>query len=274
MTKNLLSIAGYDPSGGAGVLLDIAVFARLGFHGFGALTAVTAQDPRRVARVFPLSARAVEGQVERLAATAAFSGIKVGMIGTTANLRSVARILARNERVPRVIDPVFRSTSGALLLEEAAWPCFLDVLEGKADLITPNLDEAEALTGRPVRSVAAMSRAAKRITLRSGIPCLVKGGHLRGQAVDVLHDGRESTTFEHPRVVKDVHGTGCYLTAAILGHLAGGFPLKDACRRGIAEVERAIRAAVPAGENRWVFRLSRPVVREGPAGRRRLRRPC
>jgi hydroxymethylpyrimidine/phosphomethylpyrimidine kinase len=269
MTKNLLSIAGYDPSGGAGVLLDIAVFAGLGFRGFGALTAVTAQDPRRVARVFPLAARAVEEQVERLAATAAFSGIKVGMIGTTANLRAVARILARNEHLPRVVDPVFRSTSGALLLEEAAWPRFLDMLEGKADLITPNLDEAEVLAGRPVRNLAAMSRAAERIALRSGIPCLVKGGHLPGRAADVLHDGRESTTFEHGRTVKEVHGTGCYLSAAILGHLAGGLPLKDACRRGIADVGKAIREAVPAGENRWVFRLSRSVVRKGLKGRRR-----
>jgi hydroxymethylpyrimidine/phosphomethylpyrimidine kinase len=256
MTKSLLSIAGYDPSGGAGVLLDIAVFASLGFRGFGALTAVTAQDPRRVARVFPLAARAVEEQVERLAATAAFSGIKVGMIGTTANLRAVARILARNGHLPRIIDPVFRSTSGAPLLEEAAWPCFLDMLEGKADLITPNLEEAEVLAGRPVRNLAAMSRAAERIALR-------------GQAVDVLHDGRESTTFEHAREVKEVHGTGCYLSAAILGHLAGGLPLKDACRHGIADVGRGIREAVPAGENRWVFRLSRSVVRKGLKGRRR-----
>ncbi len=264
MKKALLSIAGYDPSGGAGVLLDIAVFARLGFHGFGALTAVTAQDPRRVARVFPLPARTVGEQVGRLAATTAFSGIKVGMIGSAANLEAVARILSRNVRVPRVVDPVFRSTSGALLLEKRAWPRFLDALEGRADLITPNLDEAEVLTGRRVRSVAAMSLAAERIALRSGIPCLVKGGHLRGHAVDVLHDGRQSTTFEHHRTAKDVHGTGCYLSSAILGHLARGRPLEDACLRGIADVEKAIRAAVPAGENRWVFRLSRSTGRERP----------
>lgn len=269
MTKTLISVAGYDPSGGAGVLLDIAVFARAGFRGFGVLTAVTAQDPRRVARVFPLPARAVEEQVGRLAATAAFAGIKVGMIGTTANLLAVAKILARNGPIPRVVDPVFRSTSGALLLEKAAWPRYLDLLEGKADLITPNLDEAEVLTGKPVRSVASMSLAAERISLWSGIPCLVKGGHLQGQAVDVLFDGREVTIFEHPRTARDVHGTGCYLSSAILGHLAGGSPLKDACRRAITEVEKAIRAAAPAGENRWVFRLSRSTGRERPRSRKR-----
>jgi hydroxymethylpyrimidine/phosphomethylpyrimidine kinase len=269
MKKALLSIAGYDPSGGAGVLLDIAVFERLDFHGYGALTAVTAQEPRRVTRVFPLPARTVEEQVGRLAATTAFSGIKVGMIGTAANLEAVARILARNKRVPRVVDPVFCSTSGARLLEKKAWLRFLDALEGKADLITPNLDEAEVLTGRPVRSVAAMSLAAEKITLRSGIPCLVKGGHLRGQAVDVLYDGRELVKFEHVRTAKDVHGTGCYLSSAILGYLAGGRPLEDACLRGIAEVGKAIRTAVPAGEGGWVFGLSRSTGRERPTGQRR-----
>ena len=270
MKRALLSIAGYDPSGGAGVLLDIAVFERLGFAGFGALTAVTAQDPRRIARVFPLPPRAVEEQVVRLAAATAFSGIKVGMIGTAANLQAVARILARNERIPRVVDPVLRSTSGALLLEKSAWRRLLDVLGGKADLITPNLDEAEALTGRPVRSVAAMMLSAEKIYARTGFPCLVKGGHLRGRAVDILFDGREFLTFEHARAAKSVHGTGCYLSSAVLGHLAGGRPLADACRRGIAEVGTAIRAAVPARQRRWIFRLSRPAGRERP----QARRPC
>jgi len=256
MKKNLLSIAGYDPSGGAGVLLDIKVFERLGFHGFGVLTAVTAQNPERVDRVFPLAARAVSSQFGKLAESAVFAGIKVGMLGTAGNLAAVAAILAQSAGIPRVIDPVFRSSSGAALLERRAWPHYLSALGGKADLITPNLDEAEVLTGLSVRSAPEMRSAAALITRASRIPCLVKGGHLKGKAVDVLFDGREYTTFGHARSVKDVHGTGCYLSSAILGYLAEGHPLAEACRRGIAQAGRAIRTAVPAAYGRWVFGLS------------------
>jgi len=269
MTKNLVSIAGYDPSAGAGVLLDIGVFERLGYRGFGVLTAVTSQNPERVDRVYPLAARAVAGQFGRLLETADISGIKVGMIGTAGNLAAVGRIMARETRVPKVVDPVFRSSSGALLLEKKAWPRYLDVLEGKADLITPNLDEAEILVGGPVRSVPAMRDAAAEITRASRIPCLLKGGHLKGKAVDVLYDGREFADFEHERSVKDVHGTGCFLSSAILVHLALGRPLKEACGLGIALVGKAIREAVPAAAGRWTFDLSRGPVSGPPRGRGR-----
>jgi len=257
MTKDLISIAGYDPSAGAGVLLDLKVFERLGFRGFGVLTTVTAQNPERVDGVFPLAARAVADQFGRLSETAVIAGIKVGMIGTAGNLAAVARILARNAGIPRVVDPVFRSSSGALLLEMKAWPRYLDVLGGNADLITPNLDEAEILVGGPVRSVPAMRKAAAEITRASRIPCLLKGGHLRGEAVDILYDGREFTRFDHGRSVKNVHGTGCFLSSAILGHLAGGRTLKESCGLGIALVGKAIREAVPAAGGRWTFDLSR-----------------
>ena len=267
MTKNLVSIAGYDPSAGAGVLLDIGVFERLGYRGFGVLTAVTAQNPERVDRVFPLTARAVAGQFGRLTETTVIAGIKVGMIGTAGNLAAVARILTRNTRIPRIIDPVFRSSSGAVLLEKKAWPRFLDVLRGKAELITPNLGEAEILVSGPVRSVPEMRKAAAEITRASSIPCLLKGGHLEGKPVDVLYDGREFMAFEHGRSVKDVHGTGCFLSSAILGHLAEGRTLKEACRLGIALVGKAIREAVPATGGRQVFNLSLKRGRTPAAGR-------
>ena len=269
MTKNLVSIAGYDPSAGAGVLLDIKVFERLGYRGFGVLTAVTAQNSERVDRVFPLSARAVADQFGRLVETTDIAGIKVGMIGTEGNLAALARILALQARIPRVVDPVFRSSSGAVLLEKKAWPRYLDVLGGKADLITPNLDEAEILVGGPVRSVPAMREAAAAITRTSRIPCLLKGGHLKGKAVDVLFDGREFTDFEHERSVKDVHGTGCFLSSAILGHMTERRTLKEACGLGIALVGRAIREAVPASGSRWTFDLSRGPVLGPSTGRGR-----
>lgn len=257
MTKSLVSIAGYDPSGAAGVLLDLRVFERLGHRGFGVLTAVTAQTPSRVHGVFPVTARAVAGQFERLAEAADIAGVKVGMLATGANLRAAARILEGLAPRPRVVDPVLRSSSGAPLLERQAWTRFLDAFAGRAELITPNLEEAAALTGSAVKSVAGMKLAAEEVHRRSGVPCLVKGGHLEGPAVDILFDGREFAAFSHPRLPRDVRGSGCFLSSAILSYLAEGRPLREACGLGILRTGRAMRAASPAGAGAWVFDLSR-----------------
>jgi hydroxymethylpyrimidine/phosphomethylpyrimidine kinase len=269
MTKNLVSIAGYDPSGGAGVLLDRGVFERLGHRGFGVLTAVTAQNPERVDRVFAVPARAVAAQFGRLAEAIEVAGIKVGMLATAWNLAVVARILGGNPDVPRVVDPVFRSSSGAVLLEKAAWPRFLAAFAGKADLITPNLDEAEILTGGKVRTVAEMQGAAERIVRAGRMPCLLKGGHLEGPPVDVLYDGKEFTVFRHSRQPGSVHGSGCFLSSAILVFLAEEHPLPEACGLAIAEVGRTMRTAVPAGCRRRVFDLNRGRDRAPAKGRKR-----
>jgi len=257
MTKNLISIAGWDPSAGAGVLLDVRVFERLGHRGFGVIAAVTAQSPARVARVFPVTARALAGQFETLVEGLEIGGIKVGMLGTAANVKAAARILGGRPGLPRVVDPVLKSSSGALLLERKAWPRFLEAIEGRASLITPNLSEASVLSGLPVRDLTEMRRAAEKIHLRSGVACLVKGGHLERQATDVLFDGREFSVFAHEKIGRRVHGTGCYLASAVLCYLAEGRPLKEACGLAIVRVGGAIRSAVPAGPDVWVFDLSR-----------------
>jgi len=253
MASNLLSIAGYDPSGGAGVHLDIAVFEHLDFRGYGILTSVTAQNSAKVDRVFPLPVRLVRQQYEALICETRFAGIKVGMAGSLENLAEAARILGRNPSISRVVDPVFRSSSGTRLVEAGAIPVFLKLLRGKAALITPNLDEASALSsGQRVGTLDDMKEAARRIFDTSGIPCLVKGGHLEGQAVDVLYDGG-FRVFRHARIGKSVHGTGCFLSAAVLGYLAQGHGVEEACRRGIALTALGIRGAVLAGKHRMAF---------------------
>lgn len=243
MARNLVSIAGYDPSGGAGVLLDIAVFKGLGFRGFGILSSVTAQNPGRVSSVTALPARVLAGQHRALVEAFDLAGYKVGMLGSAANLAATARILAANPCVPRVVDPVLRASSGAVLLEKLAWPRLLPLLRKKATLITPNLEEAFALTGIRVRTVEDMKEAAREIHRAALVPCLVKGGHLAGRPFDVLFDGKGFKIFEHSRVRGDVHGTGCFLSSAILGFLARGRPLEEACARGIEAASRAIRTA-------------------------------
>ncbi len=253
MARTLLSIAGYDPSGGAGVGLDIRVFSHLGFRGAGILTSVTAQNAAEMKKAFHLPPEMVMGQYEALAGGTRLGGIKTGMTGTLENLTAAARILAANPSIPRVVDPVLKSSSEAVLLEKKAVPRLLELIEGRASLITPNLDEASALTGLPIRTVDDMKEAAQRIHRSGLVPCLVKGGHLRGEAVDVLFDGRAFAVFRHERLGKKVHGTGCFLSAAILGYLAGGRGLEEACRRAIRLTAQAIRKAVPAGKGRAAF---------------------
>jgi hydroxymethylpyrimidine kinase/phosphomethylpyrimidine kinase len=175
------------------------------------------------------------------------------MLGSRRIAFEVARILAQNRSIPRVIDPVFKATSGAWLLRKNALPGFLEIFRGEASLITPNLFEASILAGRPVTTVPGMKEAAKRIFDRSPSPCLIKGGHLKGKALDILFDGSHLTAFDHPWVKKDVHGTGCFLSAAILGYLAKGCSLEEACHRGIALTARGIRKAAPVGNGRAVF---------------------
>jgi hydroxymethylpyrimidine/phosphomethylpyrimidine kinase len=251
--KALLSLAGYDPSGGAGLILDLAVFERLGYHGAGVVTALTVQDTRRVLAVRGLSSDFLEKQYRALRRDLSWCGIKVGMIGTAENLRSIGRILAENAGVPRVIDPVLKSSSGAWLLEPKAVRSLLPSIKGRAALLTPNTEEAALLSGRPVHSLENMRLAADDIFARTGVPCLIKGGHLTGPATDLLFDGRRFRVFRHRRRTADVHGTGCFLSAAVLVYLADGNSLGQACGRAITLTARAIRGSRPVGHGRRVI---------------------
>ncbi len=256
MRKHLLTIAGFDPSGGAGALLDIRVFESFGFCGCAVLTALTAQNPAKLKKILPLSGSFLERQYEMLSNTFRFSGIKLGMAGSGEALAAALRILSKQNRVPRVIDPVLHSSSGVRLLEARATRRLLQMAEGKASLITPNLQEASILSGRAVRTLEEMETAAIRIFEMCGIPCLVKGGHLKGETADILFDGKQAVQYAHPRNKRDVHGTGCFLSAAILSHLASGMSLKKACARGIDDTAKAITKAVRTGKGRYVFDLT------------------
>jgi hydroxymethylpyrimidine/phosphomethylpyrimidine kinase len=258
MKKNrplLLSIAGFDPSGGAGVLLDAAVLRNMGFRPAAVLTAVTVQNTAGVKSIHPLAARLVRAQWRAVAEEGLIAGIKIGMAGTAENLRMIVGELGRYPGLPRIIDPVLRATSGARLVNASAISGFLDSLRGRATLLTPNREEASRLARRAVRSVREMDAAARFIFDRSGVACLVKGGRLAGAMVDVLYDGHRSYLFSRTRIAGDVHGTGCHLSTTILGFLVRGCDLPNAVRRAAAATHRAIRKAEPAPGGRRRFDL-------------------
>jgi len=236
----VLTIAGSDSCGGAGIQADLRVFAALGVRGVSVVTAVTAQSPKIVRAV-----EAVKVEMVREQLAAVFEGnkpkaAKTGMLLTARNVEVVAEWFA-NRRLPLVVDPVMLSTSGAVLLRPSAVKALQKKLLPVAKLVTPNIPEAEALTGLRIREPEDLRTAARALFEKYGCAVLVKGGHLRGinEAVDVLFDGREEWLFSLPRVKgRGMHGTGCVYSAAITAGLVKGLSLPKSVEQGKEFVTR------------------------------------
>jgi hydroxymethylpyrimidine/phosphomethylpyrimidine kinase len=245
----VLVIAGLDPSGGAGLLLDARVVAELGGFPLGVATALTVQDTTGVESYEPVPPALVERQLARLAADFQIAAIKIGMLGSAEVAASVTRALAEI-RAPVVLDPVLRSSGGATLLEE---PASLAPLVARAALVTPNLAEAEALAGGAVRDLAQMDRAGQAILAAGAQAVLIKGGHLEGAPTDLLVEPGRRTVFEGARSAGEAHGTGCALSASIAARIARGDRLHDAVAAAKAEVAMGIAGAMPLGRGRRVM---------------------
>ena len=245
-----LSVAGSDSGGGAGIQADLKVFAALGVHGTTAITCLTAQTPAGVTGVHAVPQAFMERQLETLMRELPPAAAKTGMLFNAGIIRTVAENFARHREIPLVVDPVMIATSGARLLRPDALRALQDRLLPLAALVTPNLDEAAALLGRPLRSVDDLRWAARGMHGRWGVPVLVKGGHLRDtpQATDIFWDGQEERVLRAP-FVKGVstHGTGCTYSAAIAAFLALGHPLPEAVEQAKRRITQAIRRSTRLG---------------------------
>jgi len=253
--KVLLTVAGFDPGGGAGILLDVASFRHNGFQGAAVITSLTAQNTREIKDTFLPPPDFVWSQYRVLAEDINVSGIKIGMLGSRKNILHVSGILSENQGIPKVVDPVFRSTSGTWLLEKKAVPEFMESISEKTDLITPNIPEAALILGESINSIEEAGRAAFRIFHNWGIPCLIKGGHLAGKVRDILYDGERFHQYEGQRIEKSVHGTGCFLSSSLLSMLATGMILEKACAAAIEATRRAVAGAVSTGHGQHVISL-------------------
>lgn len=247
-----MTIAGSDPTGGAGLQADLKTFAACGVYGFSVITSVIAQNSARVTRVAPVGAAMVTAQIATLAAERRPDALKTGALGDAGVVRAVARAI-REFRLPApVVDPVLVSSSGARLLDRAGERALRSLLLPQARLVTPNLPEAEALSGVTIDGPTAM-RAAARAIHRLGVRAVViKGGHRpRGggaraasgsRVIDLLYDGRAFIEFSAARVAGEgAHGTGCAFSAAIAAGLAHKRDLETAVRDAQAFVARALR---------------------------------
>jgi hydroxymethylpyrimidine/phosphomethylpyrimidine kinase len=255
MKKVLLSIAGYDPTSGAGVLLDIRTFIKMGFHGIGIVTALTSQNTECVRDIFAPPPDFLEEQYSGLRDDIKISGIKVGMLGSRENIPVIDRILSESPEIPVVIDPIIQSSSGYRLLDKEDLSAYTETIGPKAKLLTPNIHEAILLSGMDIKNIDDMKKAAKRIFQTTLAPCLIKGGHLNDQPTDVLYDGEKFFLFSNDRVEKAVHGTGCFLSSSLLGYLVQGRPLQKACKLAIQDAADAIKRAVPIGHGQHIIQI-------------------
>lgn len=252
MTRSIpvtLTIAGSDSGGGAGIQADLKTFHAFETFGTSAITAVTVQDTQRVHDVHAVPVDVVRAQIRVVAEDLGPEACKTGMLATAELVEAVASEI-REQALPNyVLDPVMVATSGDRLLDRDAESAVLELLAPLASVVTPNLDEAGLLWGRPVRTEADMVAAGEAFCDRGAAAALVKGGHLEGsEVVDILVDGsgvrrwrREKLTTRH------THGTGCTLSAAIAAGLAHGRPLTEAVEDALDYAHRAIAAAPGLG---------------------------
>jgi hydroxymethylpyrimidine/phosphomethylpyrimidine kinase len=247
--KTVLTIAGSDSSGGAGIQADLKTFAAFGVYGTSAITAVTAQNTVGVNESLALQADLVTAQIEAIAADIPVHATKTGMLATAAIVEAVAAAIQELDLPLVVVDPVMVSKSGARLLDDDGIGMLRAELLPRALVVTPNIPEAEVLTGRRIQSIEDARAAAYEIHSRSGSAVVIKGGHAEGdQLVDLLFDGDMFTELQTARIAtRNTHGTGCTFASAIAANLALGHSLVDAVVRGQAYVAGAIEHALSIG---------------------------
>ena len=246
-----MTIAGSDSGGGAGIQADLKTFHQFGVFGTSALTAITAQNTTGVATIHPVPLTDVRAQIDAVVSDLAPNAVKTGMLATAELANVVAMAIQDHGLHHYVMDPVIVATSGDRLLEDDAESALRDRLLPLAAIVTPNLEEAEILTGREVRTVPQMSDAARALVDAGARAALVKGGHLEGDAVDLLWDGAEQRIWRRRRIdTLHTHGTGCTLSAAITAGLAANETLPAAVDRAISFIARAIATAPGLGTGR------------------------
>jgi hydroxymethylpyrimidine/phosphomethylpyrimidine kinase len=247
-----LTIAGSDSSGGAGIQADLKTFAALGVYGATAITAVTAQNTSGVAGIVTLPADFVAAQIETVAGDMSVHATKTGMLATAAIVEAVAAAIKSLELPQVVVDPVMISTSGTPLLDDEGVLMLRTELLPCAAVVTPNIPEAEILSGRRIESIEQVRAAAADIHELGGSTVVVTGGHAPGdQLVDVVFDGHRFSELRTTRIdTPHTHGTGCTFSSAIAACLALGQPVPDAVANAQSYVRGAIEHAVPVGRGR------------------------
>ena len=245
-----LTIAGSDSSGGAGIQADLKTFQALGVYGMSAVTAVTVQNTRTVAAIQEIDPRIVHDQIVCLFEDIDIHAVKIGMVSSTALIEAVASALNSVSPPAVVLDPVMISKSGYALLKEKARTMLVEKLFPLAEVVTPNIHEAQTLVGGSIETIARMEDAARQIVALGARKVVIKGGHLDGErATDIVFDGQRVEQISSPRVATgNTHGTGCTFSSAIAAYLARGFPFFRAVKGAKAYINGAISHSLTIGK--------------------------
>lgn len=248
--KHLLTIAGSDSSGGAGIQADLKTFAAHGVFGMSVITAVTAQNTCGVTAVQDITPEIITAQIDAVFSDIRVDGVKVGMVSRTESIRAIAEGLRKWKPPVIVVDPVMISKSGYPLLQPEACDALIKELLPLATLLTPNLPEAEKICGFPVHTEEEMEKAARCIIKLGAKSVVVKGGHLEGvNAADYLCDGNTGVWLEGRRIqTPHTHGTGCTLSSALAANLAKGMGLTEAVKAAKTYVSEAIENGIALGK--------------------------
>jgi hydroxymethylpyrimidine kinase/phosphomethylpyrimidine kinase len=249
----VLSIAGSDPSSGAGIQADLKTFQALGAFGMAVPAALTAQNSRGVSGVEPVPSRMLSKQLDALLSDIKPDAIKTGMLLTRQNVDAVAAAVSKFRIKNLVIDPVLRSSSGKMLLQPGAVPSLKKNLFPRSLIVTPNVPEAEIITGLPIRNERDMDYAAGTILDWGPSYVLIKGGHRSGPATDTLYGGKTVLSFSTVRRKGEFHGTGCVLSSAVAVFIAQGYPVEKAVEKAKQFVDNMLKTARPVGKSKTKY---------------------
>jgi hydroxymethylpyrimidine kinase/phosphomethylpyrimidine kinase len=225
--RNILTIAGYDPSSGAGIVRDMDTFFSLGIHGLSIPTCTVIQGPKGVTGIYRIPIKAFKEMVSQLGKNLPLHGVKVGVGCDAPYIREIAALI-KTKDVPLVIDPVIAAKNGIELITENGLRALIKSLFPLATVVTPNIDEASHLCGVPIKTIDDMKEAARSIMKTGPRAVIVKGGHIKGDPIDIFYDGKEFAQKKKKRINREVHGTGCSFSSLVVSFLVLGYSLKDA----------------------------------------------
>lgn len=258
--KHVLTIAGSDTCGGAGIQADIKTFSALGTYGMSVITAVTVQNTQGVFDCQNITPEIIKKQIDAIFTDIEVSAVKIGMVSKIETIKAIAEKLKQYHVKNVVVDPVMISKSGFDLMKPEAKQTLIEELIPLADIVTPNLPEAEVITGISIKNLKDMEKAAKIICNMGAKNVLIKGGHLENDATDVFFDGKECVYLEAKRIqTKNTHGTGCTLSSAIAANLAKGNTaeqsVKNAKKYIITAIEHSLNIGKGVGPTNHFYEL-------------------
>ena len=256
--KHVLTIAGHDLSSGAGITKDLEIFLALGLHPLSIPTTFVIQGPDGVSDLFPTPPKPFDRMLKTAKNEVRLDGIKVGVLGETTRVKEISSFLKGYREKPIVVDPMIASKNGFRLISDEGLRVMIKHIFPLSYLITPNIDEASTILEKPIRNAEEMKRAATLLSRLGPKNVLLKGGHLPGDPVDVLFDGKEVLVHKKLRIDRQVHGTGCALSSLMLSFIVLGYPLKEAFAQAENQMEDLLKESYKLNEKGyWYTSLTR-----------------